>query len=222
MTAKETKKKDKGFAEQEPKELQKSQELKEPQKTQKSQKPQESQELQNLQESQESQELQNLQESQKSQELQEPQETKKEKDDERMYIDPVEDALNAKETLFDMAVGLIVCAAVIAVVGSIFVGQAYRFVLGVLLGAAVAGLMLRHLYVSLDRALDMDEEHASKYMKKSAVLRILMAGAGLLLGALFPKIFHIFGIFIGLLCLKFTAYLQPLTHKVIKILSKGR
>lgn len=147
---------------------------------------------------------------------------KREEDDERMYIDPEEDALNARQTVFDMAVGLIVCAVVTAAVGSIFAGQAYRWVLGVLLGAAVAGLMLRHLYVSLDRALDMDEEHASKYMKKSAVLRILMAGAGLLIGALFPKIFHVFGVFFGLLCLKFTAYLQPLTHKAIKILSKGR
>ena len=160
------------------------------------------------------------------QELQEPQEgkgqAKGEKDEERMDIDPEEDALNARQTLFDMALGLIVCAAVIAVVGSIFAGQAYCWVLGVLLGVAVAGLMLRHLYVSLDRALDMDGEHASKYMKKSAVLRILMAGAGLFIAALFPKIFHIFGVLFGLLCLKFTAYLQPLTHKVTKILSKGR
>ncbi len=147
---------------------------------------------------------------------------KREKDEERMYIDPEEDALNARQTLFDMALGLIVCAAVAAVVGSIFVGQAHRWIFGILLGAAIAGLMLRHLYVSLDRALDMDGEHASKYMKKSAVLRILMAGAGLFIAAIFPKIFHIFGVFFGLLCLKFTAYLQPLTHKVTKILGKGR
>ena len=144
-------------------------------------------------------------------------------DEETMHIDPVEDALNASETVRDMAVGLVICAAIFAAAGCLFMGgQWYRWVLGVLLGACAAGLMLRHLYTSIDRALDMDEEHASKYMKKSATLRILIAGAALAAGALVPGVFHVFGVFFGVLCLKFTAYLQPLTHKIIKFLSKGR
>ncbi|MDE7325234.1 MAG: ATP synthase subunit I [Lachnospiraceae bacterium] len=144
-------------------------------------------------------------------------------DSEIPAIDPEEDALNASETIRDMAVGLAVCAVVLAAVGCIFVRDAaYRFALGVLLGAGVAGVMLRHLYVTIDRALDMDQEHASKYMKKSAVLRLLMAGAALAAGAYFTQVFHVFGVLAGVLCLKFTAYLQPLTHKVIKFLSKGR
>ncbi len=139
-------------------------------------------------------------------------------------IDPEEDALNASETIRDMAVGLVGCAVLLAAAGFVFAvgGDAVRWALGVLLGACVAGLMLRHLYVSVDRALDMDGEHASKYMKKSAVLRLLMAGAALAVSAFFPQVFHIFGVLLGVLCLKFTAYLQPLTHKAIKYLSKGR
>lgn len=144
-------------------------------------------------------------------------------EDETVHIDPVEDALNASETVRDMAVGLAACAAVFAAAGCIFMGaQWYRWVFGILLGACAAGLMLRHLYVTIDRALDMDEKHASKYMKKSATLRILMAGAALAIGAFVPEAFHVFGVFFGVLCLKFTAYLQPLTHKIIKFLSKGR
>ncbi|MDE6874698.1 MAG: ATP synthase subunit I [Lachnospiraceae bacterium] len=144
-------------------------------------------------------------------------------DDGTMYIDPVEDAQNAAETVRDMAVGLAFLGLVFAAVGCIFSGKDwYRWVLGVLLGTVAAGLMLRHLYAAVDRALDMDEEHATKYMKKSATLRILMAGAALSLGAFFPGVFHVFGVFMGVLCLKFAAYLQPLTHKVLKFLSKGR
>lgn len=144
-------------------------------------------------------------------------------EDGTMYIDPVEDALNAAETVRDMAVGLVFLALVFAAVGSVLSGKDwYRFALGVLLGAVAAGLMLRHLYAAVDRALDMDAERATKYMKKSATLRILMAGAALAVGAFFPAIFHMFGVFMGVLCLKFTAYLQPLTHKVLKFLSKGR
>lgn len=140
-----------------------------------------------------------------------------------MQIDPEQDAQNASETVRDMAVGVAGCALVLAAAGSIFMRQEwYRWVLGVLLGACVAGLMLRHLYVAVDRALDMDGEHASKYMKKSATLRLLMAAAALALGAFVPKVFHVFGVFFGVLCLKFSAYLQPLTHKIIKFLSKGR
>lgn len=144
-------------------------------------------------------------------------------DDETMHIDPAEDALNASETIRDMALGLALCAAVLAAAGGIFLqAEWHRWVFGVLLGAAVAGLMLRHLYVTIDRALDMDADHATKYMKKSATLRILMAGAALAAGAFLPGIFHVFGVFAGILCLKFAAYLQPLTHKAVKFLSKGR
>lgn len=142
---------------------------------------------------------------------------------EEMYIDPAEDALNASETIRDMTLGLAVCAAALAAAGCIFLRtERYRWVFGVLLGAVAAGIMLRHMYVTIDRALDMDADHAAKYMKKSATLRLLMAGAALAAGAFLTQIFHVFGVFAGILCLKFSAYLQPLTHKAVKFLSKGR
>lgn len=144
-------------------------------------------------------------------------------DEDTGYIDPAEDAMNAKETVRDMALGLVACAAVIAAAGSLLMLHVwYRWVLGVVLGAAAAGLMLWHLYVSIDRALDMDADSATRYMKKSAVKRILIAAAAFVIGAFFPKVFQIFGVLAGVLSLKFTAYLQPLTHKAINYLNKGR
>lgn len=151
-----------------------------------------------------------------------------ETDDEALaFIDPVEDALSAKETVRDMAVGIAFCSFVIGGVGSLAVGLIngdgwYRWLFGVLLGAATAGLMLWHLYRSLDCALDMDADSADKYMRKRTTFRMLMAGAALAVGALFPDWFQVIGVFFGVLCLKFAAYLQPLTHKVIQLLSKGR
>ena len=144
-------------------------------------------------------------------------------DEDTGYIDPEEDAMNAKETVRDMALGLVVCAVVFAAAGSLLMLRGwYRWVLGVVLGAAAAGLMLWHLYVSIDRALDMDEDSANKYMKKSAIQRILIAAAAFVIGAFLPKVFHIFGVLAGGLSLKFAAYLQPLTHKAINYLNKGR
>ncbi len=144
-------------------------------------------------------------------------------DEDTGYIDPEEDAMNAKETVRDMALGLVLCAMVFAAAGSLFMlREWYRWVLGVALGAAAAGLMLWHLYVSIDRALDMDADSATRYMKKSAIKRILIAAAVFAIGACFPKVFHVFGVLAGVLSLKFTAYLQPLTHKAINYLNKGR
>lgn len=144
-------------------------------------------------------------------------------EDETMHIDPAQDALNASETIRDMALGLALCAVVLAAAGCIFLqAERHRWALGVLLGAGTAGLMLRHLYVAVDRVLDMDADHATKYMKKSATLRILMAAAALAVSAFLPEVFHVFGVFFGVLCLKFSAYLQPLTHRAVKFLSKGR
>ena len=144
-------------------------------------------------------------------------------DEDTGYIDPEEDAMNAKETVRDMALGLVLCAMVFAAAGSLFMlREWYRWVLGVALGAAAAGLMLWHLYVSIDRALDMDADSATRYMKKSAIKRILIAAAVFAIGACFPKVFHVFGVLAGVLSLKFAAYLQPLTHKAINYLNKGR
>ena len=138
-------------------------------------------------------------------------------------ITPEEDALQAKEILQDMVAGIAASAMIIGIIGSLII-QSSRipFCLGVLLGAGTAGLMLWHMYVTIDRALDMDADSAVKYTKKSATLRILMAGAAFVIGAFLPKIFHLIGVLLGTLCLKFSAYLQPLTHKALKNFRKGR
>ena len=41
-------------------------------------------------------------------------------DEDTGYIDPEEDAMNAKETVRDMALGLVLCAIVFAAAGSLF------------------------------------------------------------------------------------------------------
>ena len=47
--------------------------------------------------------------------------------------------------------------------------------------------------------------------------------AGVMLAVLLPEVFSFVGVLLGVLTLKFAAYLQPLTHKFFnKILSKGR
>ncbi len=135
---------------------------------------------------------------------------------------PEEDARQIKETVRDMVTGILFFSFIFGAVGGIIAGEAwYRWVLGVILGTGTAGLMLWHMYVTIDRALDMDEESANKYMKKSAIKRLIMAVAAFAVGGLIPGVFHVLGVLAGVFSLKFSAYLQPLTHKIIKLLSKG-
>ena len=137
-------------------------------------------------------------------------------------VTPEEDALTARETIRDMAAGVVFFSLIFAGAGCIIMdGARLRWVLGVLLGGFTAGVLLWHLYVTIDRALDMDEEAAGKYTKRSAMKRLLIAAAAFLAGGLLPQVFHIIGVLLGTFSLKFSAYLQPLTHKVIKFLSKG-
>lgn len=143
--------------------------------------------------------------------------------EEMINISPEEDALQAKETLQDMTAGIVACMVLLGAVGGMIAGNSrLTYLLGLLLGGGTAGLMLWHMYVTIDRALDMDSETAVKYTKKCAMFRILLAAAAFAVSAFLPDIFHIFGVLAGVLCLKFSAYLQPLTHKALKNFRKGR
>ena len=57
------------------------------------------------------------------------------------------------------------------------------------------------------------------------VLLVLSGGvdSSVVAALLLPKWFSIFGVALGVLSLKFSAYLQPLTHKVLQnFINKGR
>ncbi|MBQ9118503.1 MAG: ATP synthase subunit I [Lachnospiraceae bacterium] len=142
-------------------------------------------------------------------------------EEETSEISPEEDALQIQDTLREMGIGIVVSAVVVAVVLCLIGTKKLQLLLGVLLGAGMSGLMLWHMYVTIGRAVDMDADSATKYTKKSAVFRLLLAGVALSIALLIPQVFHAAGTLMGLFCLKFAAYFQPLTHKVLKS-NKGR
>ncbi len=138
-------------------------------------------------------------------------------------IAPEEDALQIEDTLKEMFVGII-GMAVLALIIFLIAGGGSRLplILGLALGSAASGVILWHMYVTIGRAVDMDADSATKYTRKKAIVRMLAWGAVLVASALFPEMFHVVGTLVGLFLLKFTAYLQPLTHKVLKSINKGR
>ena len=126
-----------------------------------------------------------------------------------------------KQTLYELLAGIVIFLLVL-LLGNVLVTERLTWNLGLLLGGVIAWCMTIHMYHSLQLATLYDEETATKKVKKSSFLRMILMVAGLIAAVVFPNVFSMPALVLGVLTLKFSAYLQPLTHKVFnKILNKG-
>lgn len=127
-----------------------------------------------------------------------------------------------KQTLCELIAGLVLCF-LIFLFGNIFVSNRIAYTLGLLLGCLIAAGMSGHMYHSLEQAMLYDEETAAKKVQKGTILRYVFMLAGLVAALALPEYISVIGVALGVLSLKFSAYLQPLTHKVLKnFINKGR
>lgn len=130
------------------------------------------------------------------------------------------------ETLAELLAGILVCAAVIQIIELIvsvvqpaFAGSVLSFVTGFWIGIATAMGLAVHMYWSIDRALDMAPKDAEGYVRRAYLLRtiLILAVVGLVY---FLHLGYVMATFLGVLCLKFGAFLQPLMHKLKKKFQK--
>ncbi len=82
--------------------------------------------------------------------------------------------------------------------------------------------MAVHMNYSIEQSLEMQEEDAQGYMRKMVVLRMgvmILAMAAIC----FLHLGSVAALFLGVLSLKFGAYLQPVLHRLNqKLCKKGR
>lgn len=127
-----------------------------------------------------------------------------------------------KQTLYELIVGIGVCF-ILFLFGNIFVSNRIAYTLGILIGCLIAGMMSGHMYRTLNQAMLYDQETAAKKVQKGTFLRYALMLAGLVAALLLPEYISVIGVALGVLSLKFSAYLQPLTHKVLQnFINKGR
>ena len=127
-----------------------------------------------------------------------------------------------KQTLYELMAGIVLCC-ILFLFGNIFVSNRVAYTLGLLLGCLIAAGMSGHMYHSLEQAMLYDEETAAKKVQKGTILRYVFMLAGLVAALALPEYISVIGVALGVLSLKFSAYLQPLTHKVLKnFINKGR
>lgn len=79
------------------------------------------------------------------------------------------------------------------------------FVFGVLIGSAVSIAKVFLLERAVDRALTMEQKHAGYYIGFQHILRLLLSGAVLFLGAIVPQI-SLWGVTAGILAFQVSAY----------------
>ncbi len=127
-----------------------------------------------------------------------------------------------KQTLYELIAGIIVCF-ILFLLGNIFVSNRIAYTLGLLIGSLIAGFMSIHMHHSLEQAMLYDAETAAKKVQKGTFLRFFFMVAALVAALLLPQWISVIGVALGVLSLKFSAYLQPLTHKVLQnFINKGR
>ena len=127
-----------------------------------------------------------------------------------------------KRTLSELLAGVVLCLLIL-LLGNLFVSNRLAYTLGLIIGGIIAGSMSAHMYHALQQAMLYDEETAAKKVQKGTMLRYLFMLAGLVAALLLPEYISVIGVALGVLSLKFSAYLQPLTHKFFKkFIDKGR
>ena len=127
-----------------------------------------------------------------------------------------------KQTLWDLIVGTLFCV-LLFMLGNLLVDNSLAYTLGLILGGAVSVGMSFHMYSFLQKAVLYDSENAQKKVQMGSLIRMVFMLIGLVLAVILPRYISFIGVALGILSLKFSAYLQPLTHKVLKkIRNKGR
>ncbi len=127
-----------------------------------------------------------------------------------------------KQTLWELIIGTLFCV-LLFMLGNLLVNNPLSYTLGLILGGIVSVLMSFHMYNSLLQAILYDQETAEKKVKIASLIRMIFMVIALIIAVVLPQYISLVGVALGILSLKFSAYLQPLTHKVLKkIRNKGR
>ena len=120
-----------------------------------------------------------------------------------------------KQTFRDLLVGIVLIGVLLIVIGIFMPGSKLGYYIGLAIGLVVALGMAFDMYSSIGRGLTMETKQASNYFRKKVLVRIGFMVIVLLV-ALFVEEIQLLSVMFGILTLKFSAYIQPLTHRFFK------
>lgn len=124
------------------------------------------------------------------------------------------------KVLRDMILIMIIYGIIAQLVCLFIPGDRLKMAIGLWIGVAAGIGMAVHMKNSLDEALYLGEEGASKYWQKSYAKRYLTVVVVFAAVSYF-QIANVLALFAGVMGLKFSAYLQPIMRKLFKRFEKS-
>lgn len=124
------------------------------------------------------------------------------------------------KVLRDMILIMIIYGIIAQLVCLFIPGNHLKMAIGLWIGVAAGIGMAVHMKNSLDEALYLGEEGASKYWQKSYAKRYLTVVVVFAAVSYF-QIANVLALFAGVMGLKFSAYLQPIMRKLFKRFEKS-
>ena len=120
---------------------------------------------------------------------------------------------NPKETLYELMTGILSSGILIWIVVIWLVEKKMYFSIGLGIGIVLAILAACHMWWSLDRGMELGGG-ASKYLLSQNMVRygVIIFSFGVICVA---DVGSPLAAFAGIMCLKWGAYLQPFTHKIL-------
>jgi signal transduction histidine kinase len=115
-------------------------------------------------------------------------------------------------TLLEMWTGIIVLGAVLWLGGTVFFGGRWMYAKSLWFGILLALVSTVHMYITLDRGLELDEKRAQKAIFRGYVIRYVFI---LIIFAIImaTRVLTPLVVFMSYMTLKVTALIQPITHK---------
>ncbi|MGN1084519.1 MAG: hypothetical protein ACI4QX_05920 [Lachnospiraceae bacterium] len=124
-----------------------------------------------------------------------------------------EQEAQVKQTLLELCIGIVLVSIPVLLAGNLLLRWNAKFSLGMLIGVVTALLLACHMYRSVLIATEYPEKQASGYMKRSALLRMVIMIAVIGAAIWFLRLYGLFGTVLGILTLKLSAFLWPVIHK---------
>lgn len=123
-------------------------------------------------------------------------------------------------TVRDLLTGTLLYGMIIEGIGLVLLENRLRFTLGVLIGYVCVAAMICHMYLTLEKGLDMDPDSAAKYVRRNSILRYVSLFAVLVAVILIPQV-SVIAVIIMIYGMKISAFLQPqickyITSKIFK------
>jgi hypothetical protein len=128
--------------------------------------------------------------------------------------------MKKNETLIELLIGILVIGIIIQI-ACLIASNNYLFdAVGLWSGVGICCFSAIHMYRSIEDAVDLGESGAIKYVRKKYAVRMLIVI--IIVGSvIYFQLGNYVTLLIGVFPLKLSAYLQPITHKLVKKIKKG-